>query len=122
MRVNLMNVAIGVGAGAVDEVMESQDARAGRTAPFKTWTDWSRIGLAAVGYLGQMFGYFSAYAEPLAQSEVTLVTKTVGAAIRSRMGTTAMVTRTSHGNMPAAPATATLSARRVGWRPLPVGV
>ena len=122
MRIQWMNVVVGVGAGAVDEVMEMQDAAAGRTMPFKTWTDWSRLGLAAVGYLGQVFNFFPAIAQPLAQSEVTLVTKTIGKAIRARTGIEATVTRTSTGALPATPATAPMSGRRVGWRPLPVGV
>ena len=119
MRIQWMNTVIGVGAGALDEVMEMQDENAGRIQPFKTWTDWSRIGLAAVGYLGQMFNFFPALAGPLAQSEVTLVTKTIGRAIRSRTATTSTVTRTS---MPATPANANMSGRRVAWRPIPVGV
>jgi hypothetical protein len=122
MRIQWMNVVVGVGAGAVDEVMEMQDEKGGRTVPFKTWTDWSRIGLAAIGYLGQIFNFFPAVASPLAQSEVTLFTKTVGKAIRARTGTTAVVTRTSTGALPATPATAPMGSRRVGWRPLPVGV
>ncbi len=121
MRIQWTNVVVGVGAGAVDEVMEMQDEDKARTEPFKTWTDWSRVSLALLGYAGQMFNFFPAIAGPLAQSEVTLVTKSVGKAIRSRTttGTTTVVTR---GSMPATATSATTGGRRVGWRPLPVGV
>ena len=122
MRIQWMNVVVGVGAGTIDEVMEWRDEVDGRTAPFKTWSDWSRLGLAAVGYLGQMFNFFPAIAEPLAQSEVTLVTKTIGKAIRARTGTAATVTRTTRDTRPASPVNAGTTGRKVGWRPLPVGV
>ena len=82
MRIQLMNVVIGVGAGAVDEVMEWQDDQNGRTEPFKKWTDWTRVGLCALGYLGQAFNFFPVIATPLAQSEVTLTTKSVAGIIR----------------------------------------
>jgi len=117
MRINVMNVVVGVGAGGVDELLEWQDERTGRVEPFRGWTDWGRVGLAAVGYLGQMFNFFPVIAQPLAQSETTLVTKTVVRAIRSQMGVSTQVTRAGKESRPANPA-----GRKVGWRPMAIGV
>ena len=94
MRIDIGNIIVGVGAGVVDEVLEWQDEKAGRTEPLKTWTDWGRIGLCAIGYLGQALNFFPRITAPLAQSEVTLATKSVSAIIRQKVGTTAaMVSR-----------------------------
>lgn len=115
MRIQLTNVVLGVGAGILDDVLENDDAAKGRTEPLKGWADWARIGLAGVGYLGQMFNFFPAVSQPLAQSEVTLVTKSVAKYVRSRTGVaSASPTRREV----AAPA----PGRRVGWRPQPIGI
>jgi len=86
MRISILNVGIGVGAGAVDEGMEYLDEKQERTEPFKTWTDWSRVALTGLGYLGQAFNFFPAIAAPLAQSEVTLLTKSIGRVVREQVG------------------------------------
>ena len=122
MRILWQNALVGVGAGALDEVMEMQDSNAARTESFKTWTDWSRVGLAAIGYLGQMFNFFPALAGPLAQSEITLVTKSVSRAIQARSGAAATVTTASRTSTPASAASLGSTTRKLGWRPLPIGV
>lgn len=114
MKVRMSNAVVGVGAGIIDEVVENADAGAGRLTPFKNWTDWSRVGLAVIGYGGQMMNMFTGIAEPLAQSEITLVTKSVGGFIRSKMstGTTSVkVTRVAHQ----------ADSGKMAWRPKPVG-
>lgn len=113
-----MDAVIGVGAGGVDELMLWQDERGGRVDPFKTWTDWSRVGLCALGYLGQAFNFFPRFAQPLAQSEVTLVTKSAVSAIRAQTGAGRRVTKTRAGYTPATPS----DKGRVGWRPKAIGV
>ena len=86
MRISITNVGIGVAAGAMDEGMEYLDERQARTEPFKTWTDWSRIALTALGYLGQGFNFFPRVTVPMAQSEVTLLTKSIGRVVRAQVG------------------------------------
>lgn len=85
--INVTSIIVGVGAGGMDEVLEWQDEENARTEPFKKWTDWGRIGLCLLGYIGQAFNVMPSIAAPLAQSELALVTKTVGSAIRSRVAT-----------------------------------
>jgi hypothetical protein len=86
-RINYVDVVIGVGAGALDEALERADAGAGRLEGFKAWHTWSRIGLTALGYLGQAMNFWPAFAAPIAQSEVPLLTKSVYAMIASKVGT-----------------------------------
>ncbi len=95
-RVNMKNVVVGVGAGAVDELLEWQDEKNGRTEPFKKWTDWGRVLLTAFGYLGTIFDLAPDYTMPLAQSETTLLTKSVGQAIRAKGGATSAARRVAH--------------------------
>lgn len=112
MRIEPMKVVVGIGAGVVDEVLEWQDEENDRTESFRNWTDWGRVGLCALGYMGQAFNFFPALAAPLAQSEVTLVTKSVSNAIRTRAGATSQVTRArSTAPRPSS------SPGRVSWRP-----
>jgi len=120
MRIDIMDAVIGVGAGSLDEVMERQDEQNGRTEPFKTWADWSRVGLAALGYLGQAFNFFPRYAQPLAQSEITLVTKSAAKAILSNTGISSHVSSARTGGSPSAPS-GVGSRGRVGWRPKAIG-
>lgn len=84
MRIEPIKVLVGVGAGGVDELLEWLDSRGEtpRTEPFKTWTDWGRIGLTLVGYLGQAFNFWPNLTAPLAQSETPLLVKSIGRAIR----------------------------------------
>jgi len=113
-------MVVGVGAGALDSALEVADARADipRTEPFKTWADWSRVGLAAAGYLGQMFNVFPAITEPLAQSEITLVTKSIYNAVMSKSSAPVVV----RGRTVSSPSPSGPSGRKVGWRPLAIGV
>lgn len=90
-RINVMDVVIGVGAGALDEGLERADAGAGRLEGFKAWHTWSRVALTALGYLGQAMNYWPAFAAPIAQSEVPLLTKSVWSMVASKVGPAAMV-------------------------------
>lgn len=76
-RINYMNLVVGVGAGVVDEVLERKDTTDKKTAPFKGWRDYTRLGLTVAGLAGQIFDFMPSIAEPLAQSEVTLLTKSL---------------------------------------------
>lgn len=87
-KINITNAVIGVGAGVVDNLLEDADEKAARVDTFKTWTFWSRVGLAGIGYAGQVWGFLPQLAEPLAQSEITLVTKSAFKAIKEKWGGT----------------------------------
>ena len=76
-RINYMNLVVGVGVGAVDEVLERKDKTDKKTGPFKGWRDYGRLGLTVAGLAGQMFDFFPSIAEPLAQSEITRLTKSL---------------------------------------------
>jgi len=88
MRISPMNIVVGVAAGGVDEVLEELDVRAVRTEPFKNWTDWGRVAMTAIGYVGQGFNLFPRITAPLAQSSVTLLTKSIGRVVRNQMAPT----------------------------------
>ncbi len=75
MRIDLVSVGIGVGAGVVDELAERNDAEKGRTETTKKWTTWTRFGLLALGYAGQAMNFMPEYASSLAQSQLPLATK-----------------------------------------------
>jgi len=104
MRIEPMDVVVPVAAGVVDEVLEWQDEVNARTTPVQQWATWSRIGLAAVGYLGQMFNFFPLVCRPLAQVETALVTKTVGSWIRTPTPATASAMRSNPGRRVGNPA------------------
>lgn len=75
MRIDLTSIAVGVGAGVVDELVERNDAEKGRTETTKKWTTWTRFGLLALGYAGQAMNFMPDYASALAQSQLPLATK-----------------------------------------------
>lgn len=76
MRIELVPVAIGVGAGVVDELAERNDAEKGRVETAKKWTTYFRFGGLALGYAGQAMNVMPDYAAALAQSLLPLATKT----------------------------------------------
>jgi len=115
MRIDMMNAVIGVGAGALDEVLERVDEDQGRTEPFKGYRDWVRVGVAAACYLGQAFNYFPRVVAPLAQSEIPLVTKSV-AKIIIGTGVTRRVSRPRERVREPS-----ISGSRVAWRPQAIG-
>ena len=81
MKVDLMGSAIGIGAGALDEFLERNDAANARIEASKKWTTWVRVGSVVAGYLGVMFNFMPSYASPVLQSELPLLTKTVAQVI-----------------------------------------
>lgn len=93
MRIEPVKVIMGVGAGAVDTGLIALDDRQGWATPYKNSREWGRIGLCLIGYLGQALNWFPHPMSALAQSEVTLVTKSVAELIRSRVGAGAMTSR-----------------------------
>lgn len=118
MRIDLANVVVAVSAGGVDEVLEAMDEDGGRTEPFRNWRDWGRVGLTAAGLLGQTLNYFPQLAAALAQSEITLLTKSVSTVIRGAIGGGGVTHRrtTSQTRTVAHP-----TGGRVLWKPKPVG-
>lgn len=109
MRINTTHVIVGGLAGAVDVVLERQDAQNARVEPFKTWTDWGRVGLLLLGYAGQSFNFYSGTMAALAQSELPLVVKSVAQLIPSGAGAPAAARTVSQPRA--------TSPGRVGWRP-----
>ena len=112
MRIDMMDVVMGIGVGGVDEVLAIQDADAGRVESFKTWSDFFRIGAVALGFLGMTVDMFPKFAKPVAQSATPLLTKSVIQAFRSSSMTsqanrTAIADRTSTN----------IRKSRVGWKP-----
>jgi len=93
MKIEATHVIVGVGAGIVDTGLAALDERQGWTEPYRNSTEWSRIGLCLIGYLGQGFNFYPRAMAALAQSEVTLVTKSLGDLIRTRLIAPAMVSR-----------------------------
>jgi len=81
-RINMMDVGVGVGVGALDFLMERQDTSAARTESFRTWTDISRLAVAGLGYLGQIFDFAPGISKALAMSATPLLTKSVMKAAR----------------------------------------
>ena len=115
MRIIPTHVIVGLGAGAIDEVLERQDTKNARTEPFKTWTDWGRVGLLLLGYMGQSFNFYPDALAALAQSELPLVTKSVAQLIP--MGARAPAA----GRMVSQPrAAASGRSGSVGWRVKPI--
>lgn len=88
-KIQIFDVVIGVGVGGVDQFLEDKDAAAGRVDEMKKRSAWFRTGATVLGYLGQATGQFTEYAEPLAQSGLPLLTKSVYKAVSAATGTTA---------------------------------
>ena len=85
-RINMTAVVVSAGVGAVDvftEKMDADDLAEGKTTAkdqaglFGSKTNIARIAMAGLGYLGQIFGFFPTYAEPLAIAATPLLVKTV---------------------------------------------
>lgn len=112
MRIDWMNVVVGVGAGGVDEVLAWQDEQQGRTGAFKTWTDWGRLGITLLAYLGQATNMFPRLCYPLAQSEVPLLTKSVIQGVRTGF-------KTGVGSARQVAPIRNIGARRISQTPKP---
>lgn len=78
MAVDITRSLISVGVGVVDEVLEGQDANAGRTKSFRTWQDIGRLVIAGLGYGLQVFvPNQSRLGETLALSATPLLVKSI---------------------------------------------
>lgn len=110
MRITATPIVVGALAGGADVVLERQDAKNARVEPFKTWTDWFRVGLCALGYMGQAFNFYPHITAPLAQSELPLVVKSVAQLIPASAGDNAQTRRVSQPR-------AIARQGPVGWRP-----
>ena len=104
-RINIANSILGVVVGGADEALERRDAREGVVEPFKGWTGWYRIGATALGLLGVSMNMFAKYAEPLTQSTLPLLTKSVSQQfMKPGVGTRPTRTRTAVAQRWPAPA------------------
>ena len=117
MRINVANTVIGVGAGVVDEVVERYDSNRGNTDAFSGLLGWSRVGVAALAYAGQLTNIQPQMCKTLGQSVTPLATKTLVKAIMQTTGfgshaaTTRKVNRVVSTN---------LGGGRVTWKPVPI--
>ena len=136
MKIDVVNVMIGVGAGLGDEVFEWMDREAikgaadkgeisTRNHPLKGVRDWGRIGMVGLGFLGQAMDFYPKQASALAQSSMPLLVKTASAAMRNVKTTEEEIKdaaapieagRTRAYSQPGV-ASATSSRSRVTWRP-----
>lgn len=87
-KINIVNSVIGVAVGGADEFFEWQDETNGRVENFKMWRDYYRIGAVALPAVALMTNTYAKYAEPVYQSALPLLTKSVIKTIRSATGTT----------------------------------
>lgn len=86
-QINLVKVGVGIGVGVVDDVLEDQDRKNGRTRPFERWTDWGRILAVAGGHaLGMVMPRQFQLGEAIALAATPLATKTVISAVRAQAG------------------------------------
>lgn len=102
MRIEATNVIVGVVAGVADTGLIALDERQGWAESYKNSREWGRIGLCLIGYLGQALNFYPRAMSALAQSEITLVTKSAADLIRTRVISGTMVShapvrRTSPG-------------------------
>lgn len=108
-KLNLTRMAIAIGVGAIDEVLERQDAKAGRTATFRTWRDYGRIGLPVIGIAAQlMMPKYAGIGETVAVASLPLLTKSVAA--MAMKSTTSMGAGRAYPRM--APTTRGIGARQ----------
>lgn len=54
-KLNVTRIAVAAGVGVVDELLERNDVKNGRTGAFKTWSDYGRIVMPVAGAALQMF-------------------------------------------------------------------
>lgn len=83
MAINMTKSLVSVGVGVLDDVLEKVDREAvpPRDEPFRTATDLGRLGIAAVGYLAQMFyPRYGNIGEAMALSATPLLVKSVTSA------------------------------------------
>ena len=79
----------GAGVGVVDEILQYADAHAAvpRTESFKTWQDWGRIGLFAVGLIGPSFmPRYGKFLDTLAIASSPLAVKTLAVPLKDALG------------------------------------
>jgi len=87
MAIDMTKTLVSVGAGVVDEVLEWNDRTSGRTGSFTTATDLGRLGLAAVGYIVQIWSpRYARFGEALALSETPLLVKSIAKPVMAAAG------------------------------------
>lgn len=112
MKIRPMNVAIGAGAGILDELGEKFDSDRGNTDSFTGITDWARVGVGAAAYAAQMMNFQPDVSEAVAQSVLPLATKTI---VKSIMQATSGVAARPRVSRVASP-----SGGKVSWKPVPI--
>lgn len=103
-RIDMGSKLWAVGVGAVDEVADAMDVRAGRTEPWKRWQDWYRV-LGTIGSLaGEVWGMggTAKMARDVSGPFITLLTKSVATPIRERIASP-VLRRSARRGLPLSP-------------------
>ena len=86
--INARTVGVPVAVGVIDEVLERYSASKGQ-AGFNCWVNWGRLGMAIVGYGGQLLmPRQTALFETLAIADTPLMVKTLAKQFVKDSGTT----------------------------------
>jgi len=107
--------ATAVGVGALDELFESMDDKAGRVEPFRKWADFERLGGTIISIATEVMGRggMATLARNSSGSFITLLTKSIAKPIRGAIGSRSMMTRTA-GSVPTALGPTPMPSKRVG--------
>jgi len=81
----IVKYLVSAGLGAADIALEELDARAGRTEPFRKYSDWFRVGMFALGLFGDIIGLPEDVRDAIMVADIPLLEKTVWNAVRGLM-------------------------------------
>lgn len=87
MPINLTKAFTAVGVGVIDDVLERNDNKEGRTGIQKRWSDWARIGLVVGGYgVTYFMPRYADIGETVALASTPLLVKTIAREVMSDDG------------------------------------
>ena len=103
-RIDMGAKLVAVGVGAVDEVADAMDVKAGRTESWKKWQDYFRILGTLGSWAGEVWGTggIAKMARDASGSFITLLTKSAAAPIREKIASP-MLRRSARRGLPGAP-------------------
>lgn len=85
--INARTVGVPVAVGVIDEVLERYSASKGQSG-FNTWVNWGRLGMAIIGYGGQLaMPRQTALFETMAIADTPLMVKTLAKQFVKESGT-----------------------------------
>ena len=85
--INLIPKLTAAGVGAVDELLEELDERAGRTAGLKMWANYYRAGGVFLSFLGEIWGRgtLGNLSRDASGPLITLLVKSIGKPVRTAL-------------------------------------